>query len=250
MKGCTQGPSTELESLRLCQQVVISFHFCLMARKRFFFFKFELVVDDARYKGYHGNEADFNCNCTILIKDHDGTEVDNLPVYLEGTSNSSVSNIHRNNATKVSRILLNNAATLLFYTLRQINALRRENYQHRGILLLRNPIDALFSFRHYLMAERNQLGAVSPVFFKGPAWNNYVNYVTYAWADHAIRWIQNIQNGTVIFYEKLLLEDTEAELNRLLSAINFIDPPGDPDRMRCTLKHKNRTDRKRLKKPT
>jgi hypothetical protein len=134
-----------------------------------------------------------------------------------------------------------------------MNALRRENYQHRGILLLRNPIDALFSFCHYLLTERDQIGAVSAVNFKGPAWNNYVDYVTYAWADHADRWIQNIQNGTVIFYEKLLLEDTEAELNRLLRAVNFTDshhPPVDPDRMRCTLKHKNRMDRKRLKKPT
>jgi hypothetical protein len=100
---------------------------------------------------------------------------------------------------------------------------------------------------------QDQIGTVSPVHFKGPVWNNYVNYVTCAWADHAIRWIQNIQNGTVIFYEKLLLEDTETELNRLLRFINFTDPhhpPVDPDRMRCTLKHKNRLDRKRLKKPT
>ena len=133
-------------------------------------------------------------------------------------------------------------------------AVIRENYQHRGILLLRNPIDALFSFVHYLMAGQDQIGTVSLLAkFKGPQWNCYVNYVTFAWADHTIRWIQNIQNGTVIFYEKLLLEDTEAELNRLLRAINFTDPhhpPVDPDRMRCTLKHKNRMDRKRLKKPT
>ena len=133
-------------------------------------------------------------------------------------------------------------------------AVIRENYQHRGILLLRNPIDALFSFVLYLMAGQDQIGTVSLLAkFKGPQWNSYVNYVTFAWADHAIRWIQNIQNGTVIFYEKLLLEDTEAELNRLLRAINFTDPhhpPVDPDRMRCTLKHKNRLDRKRLKKPT
>ena len=104
------------------------------------------------------------------------------------------------------------------------------------------------------MAGQDQIGTVSLLDkFKDPQWNNYVNYVTYAWADHAIRWIQNIQNGTVIFYEILLLEDTETELNRLLRSINFTDPqhpPVDPDRMRCTLKHKNRLDRKRLKKPT
>jgi hypothetical protein len=130
-----------------------------------------------------------------------------------------------------------------------MNAVRREEYEKRAILLLRNPIDALFTFRHYIMAGDDQKGTVSPMTFKGPAWNHYVNYVAYAWADHAIRWIQNIQNGTVIFYE-LLLQDTEAELNRLLRAVNVSIDPVDPERMRCTIKHKNRSDRKRPKKPT
>jgi hypothetical protein len=71
--------------------------------------------------------------------------------------------------------------------------------------------------------------------------------VSKEWAEHAIRWIQNIRNGTVIFYE-LLLQDTEDELNRLLRAVNLIDPV-DPERMRCTIKHKKRTDRKRSVKP-
>jgi hypothetical protein len=99
------------------------------------------------------------------------------------------------------------------------------------------------------MAGDDQKGAVSPMTFKGPAWNHYVNYVAYAWADHATRWIHNIRNGTVIFYE-LLLQDTEAELNRLLRAVNFSIDPVDPERMRCTIKHKDRSDRKRSKKPT
>jgi hypothetical protein len=130
-----------------------------------------------------------------------------------------------------------------------MNAVRREQYEKRAILLLRNPIDALFTFRHYIMAGDDQKGAVSPMTFKGPAWNHYVNYVAYAWADHATRWIHNIRNGTVIFYE-LLLQDTEAELNRLLRAVNFSIDPVDPERMRCTIKHKDRSDRKRSKKPT
>jgi hypothetical protein len=128
----------------------------------------------------------------------------------------------------------------------------RENYGNRGILLLRNPFEALFSFFHYLMSGLDQIGIVSPVNFKGPDWNDYVEFVAYAWADHAIRWIQNIKNGTVIFYEKLLFLDTEAELNRLLRVINFTDSHNmlvNPERMRCTLKHKNRLDRKRSKKP-
>ena len=98
----------------------------------------------------------------------------------------------------------------------------------------------------------DQIGTVSPDTFKGSQWDHYVDYVAYAWADHAQRWIQTIQNGTVIFYEKLIV-DTENELRRLLNAIHSKrDGHGwlvDPKRMLCTLSHRNRKDRKRDKKP-
>lgn len=113
-------------------------------------------------------------------------------------------------------------------------------------------MDAFFSFAHFLGSSRNQTGIVSEEAFWGPQWDNYVDCMADLWADHAVGWIENIQNGTVLFYERLLLEDTEAELRRLLNVINFVDPhhpPVDPERMRCTLLHKGRTDRKRSKKP-
>ncbi len=160
---------------------------------------------------HYGNQAEFDCGCTILIKDH------GYPETYPFLGSPSV-------------------------------------YKNRGILLLRNPVEVLFTSAHYLWSGNQQNGTVSPDLFAGPKWDDYVSKVAKEWADHADRWIQNIQNGTVIFYEKLLLEDTaEAELNRLLRAINFIDPhhpPIDPERMRCTLLHKNRSDRKRSKKPT
>ncbi|KAK4025386.1 hypothetical protein OUZ56_014459 [Daphnia magna] len=172
--------------------------------------------------GHYGNWADLNCDCTILIKDHDGTSVNNIPDYLETTSN-----------------LTSNPAW-------------RDYYQHRGILLIRNPIDTLFTYAHYLLSGNDQKGTGTPEDFAGPHWDEHVDYVALAWADHAKRWIQNIKEGTVVFYERLL-QDTENELRRLLKAIHFTDPnrpPVDPERMRCTLQHKNRSDRKRTKKLT
>ncbi|XP_045036723.1 WSCD family member CG9164 [Daphnia magna] len=125
-------------------------------------------------------------------------------------------------------------------------------YQHRGILILRNPFDALFTFAHYLWSGNNQIGTVSLENFSSLKWDHYIKFVAFEWAEHAVRWIQHIENGTVVFYERLL-QDTERELKGLLHAINFIDPdhpPFDPERMRCTLLHKNRLDRKRKQKPT
>lgn len=103
------------------------------------------------------------------------------------------------------------------------------------------------------MKTLDQIGTVSPDALDGPQWDEYVNYVAFAWADHAKRWISTIQNGTVIFYEQLLQGDTQSELKRILNAIHFtdsIDSGINLERMRCTLEHKNRTDRKRRKKPT
>ena len=113
-------------------------------------------------------------------------------------------------------------------------------------------MDALFTFAHFLGSSGSQIGTVSPGDFMGPQFDNYVDYVADTWADHAVGWIENIQNGTVLFYEQLLLGDTAAELKRLLSVIRFSDPyhpPVDPERMRCTLSHKDRADRRRPYKP-
>ncbi|KAI9562685.1 hypothetical protein GHT06_010139 [Daphnia sinensis] len=157
---------------------------------------------------HHGNEAEHDCGCTIVIKDHGYPETYPF-IDTEGP------------------------------------------YKNRGILLLRNPFDALFTFSHFLWSGNNQKGTVSPNVFNGTEWDEYISYVAEEWAEHADRWIRNIKHGTVIFYERLL-QDTESELRRLLKAINFVDanhPPVDPERMRCTLKHKNRLDRKRSNKP-
>jgi hypothetical protein len=113
-------------------------------------------------------------------------------------------------------------------------------------------MDALFTFAHFLGSSGNHTGVVSSSDFVGPQFDNYVDYVADTWADHAVGWIQDIQNGTVLFYERLLLEDTATELTRLLNVIRFNDPhhpPVDPERMHCTLLHKDRADRKRTEKP-
>jgi hypothetical protein len=110
-------------------------------------------------------------------------------------------------------------------------------------------MDALFTFAHFLGSSGNHTGVVSSSEFVGPQFDNYVDYVADTWADHAVGWIQNIQNGSVLFYERLLLEDTAAELTRFLSVICFSDPhhqPVDPEQMRC----KDRADCKRRYRKT
>ena len=80
--------------------------------------------------------------------------------------------------------------------------------------------------------------------FKGSEWDEIVDFVSYSWADHAIRWIEHTQNGTVLFYEKLKGTLAYVELDRLLRDLNL--QPIDYIRMQCAVTHRNRnTDHKR-----
>ncbi|XP_059350776.1 sialate:O-sulfotransferase 1-like [Daphnia carinata] len=180
---------------------------------------------------YYRNLVDVSCECTILIKDHDITTPP--PVYLIANKNGAKVNEKKKRNKKRGPVC-------------------SYRYDNRGVLLLRNPVDAMFAFAHYLASSKNHTGVVSEKDFSGPEWEEYVDYAANTWADHAVGWIETIQDGTVLFYERLLLEDTAAELKRLLEVIHFSDPhhpPVDLERLRCALRHKNRVDRKRLKKP-
>jgi hypothetical protein len=119
-----------------------------------------------------------------------------------------------------------------------------QQYDKRGVLLLRNPMDVVFTYRDWL--HGGKVGKAPPEAFRGSEWDATVDYVAYAWADHAIRWIEQIENGTVLFYERLMGKTASGELKRFLQVIDF--HPVDPVRMRCTLDHRNRTDHKRLNK--
>ena len=102
-------------------------------------------------------------------------------------------------------------------------------------------MDVVFTYRHW--QHGGKVGIAPPEAFEGPKWEETIDYVAYTWADHAIRWIEQIKNGTVLFYERLMGVTAETELVRLLNVLNF--HPIDPDRMRCALAHRNRTDYKR-----
>ncbi|XP_057371252.1 sialate:O-sulfotransferase 1-like [Daphnia carinata] len=157
------------------------------------------------------------CGCTIIDKDHEATiTVDGMVdyfrlLYIEGYSD-----------------------------------ILRKVYDYRGVLLLRNPMDVVFTYRHWQLAGK--VGTAPQEAFQGPQWKKVVEFVAYAWADHAIRWIEQIEKGTVIFYEQLLGRNASTELERLFDAMDFKPSPLDTERMRCTLDHRDRTDHKRLNK--
>lgn len=163
----------------------------------------------------YDNIDDPLCSCTIIDKDHEATITTmGLASYFEL--------LHR----------YGNAGIV------------RQQYDSRGVLLLRNPMDVVFAYQNWVYGGKT--GKAPSNAFKGAEWDQTVDYVAYAWADHAIRWIEQIKNGTVLFYEKLVGSTAEQELERLLNVLGF--HPIDPGRMRCTLAYRNRADHLRINK--
>ena len=117
-----------------------------------------------------------------------------------------------------------------------------EWYDNAAVVLLRNPIDAAIAFRNYVGSGNNKTGIADYSWFHGAEWQAYLEFAAYAWADHAVRWIDGMRHGVVAFYENLL-HDTEAELKRILR--KFYPVPIDEARLKCVVKLKNVTPHKR-----
>lgn len=107
-------------------------------------------------------------------------------------------------------------------------------------------MDVVFSHQNHLLVGKFNVAPVEA--FRGPEWDELVDTVAFAWADHAVRWIEHMKQGTAIFYENFLGDNAEHELQRLLNAMDFHPSPVDPDRMRCVLVHRNQSEYKRSKK--
>ena len=105
----------------------------------------------------------------------------------------------------------------------------------------------MFTFRNWQVTG-DKVGHAPPSAFEGAEWDEVVEYVAFAWADHAVRWIEQLKQGTVIFYENLIGDGAPKEIERLLDTIEYPHRPVDPERMRCAMSHRNRTDHKRVNK--
>lgn len=155
------------------------------------------------------------CGCTIIDKDHEATEgVYKRKFYLQ--------------------------------RLKDYSNIINTTYNYRGILLLRNPMDVVFAHQNHLLVGK--FNEAPEDAFRGPIWDELVDAVAFAWADHAIRWIKQMKQGTAIFYENFLGDNAQHELERLLNAMNFKPQHLDPERMRCLLIHRNQSEYKRSNK--
>ncbi len=92
-------------------------------------------------------------------------------------------------------------------------------------------------FNYHLKQLGIEQDQATPDLFEGEKWDEVVEVVAFVWSDHAIRWIEQIEKGTVLFYENLRGEKVFSEFQRLMKAFNF--PPVEPNRLRCAFAHRN-----------
>ncbi|CAL4108252.1 unnamed protein product, partial [Meganyctiphanes norvegica] len=106
-----------------------------------------------------------------------------------------------------------------------------EKFFGRGLLLVRNPYDAIIAYRNYLAA--GHLGVASRSAYSGTEWHRFVRGQIEIWRSYALDWIQMGRSSMIVHYEHLI-EDTHREMLRIMK---FLRLRVDEQRLDCTLKH-------------
>lgn len=165
--------------------------------------------DDSLFqsKANHTYRLPLDCGCTLLQKTHDFT-LDAALFYL-----------HVSNRTQVI-----------------------EQFQHKGVLIIRNPFTAIRSYRNFEYGGMQ--GKAPEDAFVGRKWDNFVSRSIASWETLAHVWISRLKQGGIIYYERLRHE-TEKELRRLAGILGLTL---DEDRLNCVVRHATDNSFKRTAK--
>ncbi|XP_049846131.1 WSC domain-containing protein 1-like [Schistocerca gregaria] len=106
-------------------------------------------------------------------------------------------------------------------------------FRGRGILLLRNPYEALISYRNFLYGGHT--GFAPRTRFQGPEWERFASQLALVWRELAATWANytHADEATLLHFERLRLEPS-SELRRLL---RFLRLAVDERRLACVLRH-------------
>ncbi|XP_021940466.1 WSC domain-containing protein 1-like isoform X2 [Zootermopsis nevadensis] len=148
-------------------------------------------------KGFYGEAVPPDCGCTVVQKTH-GFALDGLvPAGL---------------AQRTAEMKL---------------------FQGRGILLLRNPYEALLSYRNFLYGGHTGFAPHSR--FRGPEWERFATQLAVVWKELAATWINYTRGheAMVLHFEKLHLYPHH-DLSRLL---DYLGISVDEQRIGCVMNH-------------
>ncbi|KAK4027065.1 hypothetical protein OUZ56_016084 [Daphnia magna] len=120
----------------------------------------------------------------------------------------------------------------VLYSLPEANRTKTlEEFNGKGILIIRNPFKAIRSYRNFDFT--GMVGAAPESAFSGTKWDNFVSRSVAGWETLATVWIRGLKQGGIIYYERLHRE-TRSELKRLLKMLGL---GYDKERLECVLRH-------------
>lgn len=114
----------------------------------------------------------------------------------------------------------------------------KHNSSTKSILLIRNPIEATVTYRHFTFARK--LGRTEDVHFSGINWRCHIYRCITHWMQETATWIcrewraigrTSVGQLHVVHYENLV-ENTQEEILKML---DFMNHTVDPERLKCTM---------------
>ncbi|ODM99376.1 WSC domain-containing protein 1 [Orchesella cincta] len=107
-------------------------------------------------------------------------------------------------------------------------------FGYRGLLLIRNPYDALVSYWNFINT-RGHKWIARRTEFDDFRWTKFVTEQIPRWTSLIMSWVENSQDFLLIFYEEVQ-KNPRQELIRILE---YLDQPLDQERLDCLMKQEN-----------
>ncbi|XP_065348218.1 sialate:O-sulfotransferase 2-like [Cloeon dipterum] len=104
-------------------------------------------------------------------------------------------------------------------------------FKGRGVLLLRNPYEAIISYRNYLYGGHTGFAPYDS--FRGPEWEQFAIRLTEIWRELAATWIVYSRDAMVLHYELMKNEP----ITHLKGILHFLKFPVDNQRLMCVVSH-------------
>jgi len=107
-------------------------------------------------------------------------------------------------------------------------------FGYRGVLIIRNPYDALLSFWNfrYTKNKNKHTGIIRKSEFNYKKWANFVRKEIPGWTSLIMSWIENSQDYLIVLYEDVQ-KDPREELIRILG---YLNQPVNTARLDCLMK--------------
>jgi len=111
----------------------------------------------------------------------------------------------------------------------------QKDFQGRGVLIIRNPYEAILSCHNFMYGGHHGQAPTSN--YQKTEWPHFLTTQVSKWIDMASNWtIHSTPKKVLVVHYEDLKNDLESSMRSILSFVGL--PPLDVERFKCLLKHK------------